>query len=325
VEIACVTAMFHQLTASRYTGIMPRAGGVGMKICRNCLILAVIASVPTLFGQNLKTANATFTAIDVPGAAATIAYGINTAGDVVGAYALTVGGNWHGFRLSQANFTFLDYPGAQQTLATGINSNGLIVGFYLTGNGYEARGFTYDGSTFVSLQYGTQLITEAWGLNDSGEIVGETGNSQLQKGFMLRNGKFTLIEPPGRTDYYYAFATGVNTTDQIVGFVVQYTSNGRGYFYQGGSYKYIQYPGAASTELNGINDNKMMVGYYANNSLSFSGFAMQSGTFLSLAYPGATYTICYGVNNAGEIVGEAVVGTSTHGFITSPITNVDFH
>jgi hypothetical protein len=73
----------------------------------------------------------TFTPIDVPGAGFTQAYGINKAGQIVGAYYDGTG--IHGFlRSTDGTFTTFDAQGAQEgsTNAFGIGGK-KIVGYYL--------------------------------------------------------------------------------------------------------------------------------------------------------------------------------------------------
>jgi len=63
----------------------------------------------------------TFSSIDVPGAFATAAHGINDRGQIVGEYSA---GGLHGFVLDHGTFTTFDVPGTP----TGINNRGEIVG-----------------------------------------------------------------------------------------------------------------------------------------------------------------------------------------------------
>jgi uncharacterized protein (TIGR03437 family) len=79
----------------------------------------------------------TFTSIDPPGSTSTIAYGVNTSGQVVG-YHTNASGT-HGFLMTAAAFSTIDFPGASATFASGINGAGQIVGRYVA-NG-PLRGF----------------------------------------------------------------------------------------------------------------------------------------------------------------------------------------
>ena len=66
----------------------------------------------------------TFSSIDVPGAFATAAHGINDRGQIVGEYVTITGGANHDFVLDDGTFTTFDVPGTP----TGINNRGEIVG-----------------------------------------------------------------------------------------------------------------------------------------------------------------------------------------------------
>ena len=67
------------------------------------------------------------TQLDVPRSLATIAYGINNAGQITGAYADATGRR-HGFLLQRGRYTPIDVPGRTETEAAwGINDLGQIV------------------------------------------------------------------------------------------------------------------------------------------------------------------------------------------------------
>jgi len=68
------------------------------------------------------------TPIDVPGAYATVAYGINGTGQIVGMFSDATGS--HGFLKDGNAFTRIDVPGASGTVAYGINGTGQIVGSF---------------------------------------------------------------------------------------------------------------------------------------------------------------------------------------------------
>ena len=78
----------------------------------------------------------TFSSIDVPGAFATAAHGINDRGQIVGEYVTITGGPNHGFVLDHGTFTTIDAPGSTLTRASGINNRGEIVGDTDAGQGF---------------------------------------------------------------------------------------------------------------------------------------------------------------------------------------------
>src|SRR3990172_6889776 len=110
-----------------------------------------------------------FTSLDVPGATAAIAFGINDAGGVVGYYydATVVR---YGFTYDGSSYSSLNVPGAIETVAFGINDAGSVVGSYYDATG--RYGFTYNGSSYSSLNVPGATATEAYGINDAGSVVG---------------------------------------------------------------------------------------------------------------------------------------------------------
>ncbi len=115
------------------------------------------------------------------------AYGINSAGQVVG-YSDTTGGAAHAFRTA-ANSAItagddLGTLGGSYSYAYGINSAGQVVGqSQITGGDYHA--FLYDGTTMYDLNNqipaGSGLtLNFAYGINDAGQIVGGAHNTAGQ-------------------------------------------------------------------------------------------------------------------------------------------------
>lgn len=108
----------------------------------------------------------------IPQRQAAQAYGINSAGQVVGNYVDGTG--THGFLFSGSAYTTIDDPFAApgQTFAHGINDSGEIVGYYYDAHGL-AHGFFDNGGTFTNIDdsLGTKG-TFAEGVNNLGEVVG---------------------------------------------------------------------------------------------------------------------------------------------------------
>src|SRR5258708_39934470 len=61
--------------------------------------------------SNVLGQGPTFSTIDFPGAATTLAWGINTRGDIVGGY-LNADKSDHGFLLNGGQYSTIDFPGA---------------------------------------------------------------------------------------------------------------------------------------------------------------------------------------------------------------------
>ena len=112
------------------------------------LLIASAASALTLVPAVASAAAAPgrYTTIDVPGAAATTAVGVNDSGVVSGFYTDS-SGNDHGFLDRNGTFTTIDVPGAADTVATVINDLGVVVGYYIDSSG-NAHGFVDRGGQF---------------------------------------------------------------------------------------------------------------------------------------------------------------------------------
>lgn len=84
------------------------------------------------------SASGTFTTINVPGATATRAVGINKSGEIAGSY-LDSAGAVHGFTDIGGTVTTIDVPGASGmgtfAYGVGVSDKGQIVGLYFNGTG----------------------------------------------------------------------------------------------------------------------------------------------------------------------------------------------
>src|SRR5262249_22991095 len=135
-------------------------------ILRAGFSLAMIAMLALTFtgrGRG-EPALTSFTTIDVPGATATQAFGINESGQIVGTYV--AGPIGHSFLLSEGIFTTIEVPGATSITATGINDSGQIVGFYQDPTGV-AHGFLLSQGIFTTIDAPhLSTGTLASGIND---------------------------------------------------------------------------------------------------------------------------------------------------------------
>jgi len=80
--------------------------------------------------------NGVWTQLDVPGAAQTVAQGINDAGVVAGVY-FDSDLNQHGWVLAHGVYITVDVPGSTFTGIFNINAEGEIVGAYGDTNGVQ--------------------------------------------------------------------------------------------------------------------------------------------------------------------------------------------
>ena len=160
-----------------------------------------------------------FIQIDFPVAVATEAHGISNAGDVVGVYFDPAGNN-HGFLLKDGTFHNIHVP---DSLGNGVNmaqDNGrVLVGSFGSSLDGHVYGFvrTRPGEFHTINFPGKGLVcTGARWINEKGDIVGVYGRNcaGVRQGYLLRQGKFVTIAPPGAV---VTQADAINDDGVIVG------------------------------------------------------------------------------------------------------------
>jgi hypothetical protein len=168
-----------------------------------------------------------FTTNDFPGALVSGNYKNNNRGQVVGNYSvenrIVPMRQFRAFLFDDGRYTAVDVPGDFYTAAFDVNDRGQVVGAFL--NRERTAGFSFlrdaDGSYTRLPDVPGSFQTVAIGIN-KGQIVGAyvaptpDGIGKFG-GFLLEDGKFTLIDFPGtnRTQI-----TGINDSGDMVGFYV---------------------------------------------------------------------------------------------------------
>jgi len=155
----------------------------------------------------VRNADGSFTAIDVPGAVATSAKGVDDSGNIVGAYVTIPAStttcspsaiiNVHGFvRDAQGNYTTLDFPGATNTLLFRIADSGDITGLYTAAvvtseilsdnippNSPVISFVSFRNGTFTSLNI-PYPDSSTRGINPQGDVVGVYTDVHGDHGFL---------------------------------------------------------------------------------------------------------------------------------------------
>ena len=247
----------------------------------------------------------------------------------------------------------LNPPGSTYSFAFGLNNNGKVVGSFVNAkNVYE--GFIYDGATYKEISQSASL-TQANGVNDSNIVVGDyIGSDHLSHGFFLRDGKLTPYDASKDVSTYifainnagnfvgysqkqgkpaiayvniggtvkrftfqgnYTCAFGIDGKNEIVGWFIDSSFNGHGFYRgAGGKMTQIDYPGAATTECLGINDLGEITGLYVDTKNVAHGFIRNKGKFRTVSLPDVA-----GINNAGVFVGSYIAKNKKNfGYIATP-------
>jgi probable HAF family extracellular repeat protein len=317
-----------------------------------CLVIAPVTTTITIqagFCTPLSTGTFSFATLAYPASAVeSTAYGINGAGEIVGAVVDDASSAVGGFWLSGPTGNFspaisASALGAVSTTVSGNNGAGQIVGSYLDGTG-QSHGFVLTGSaagvggTFTRIDVPGATQTTVSGISDEGVVVGSyVIASGVSRGFTLSG----LVFPSsGPVDLSHAvFATvhasalgavetavyGVNDSGQVVGVYVDASGKERGFSaiavgedmadFTGATFTTVAAPGATATRAYGVNDVGQIVGSYDDAAGVTHGFSFASSTFTTLDV-GALGTTAHGINNAGLIVGGYVSPTGDCGFVS---------
>ena len=117
-----------------------------------------------------STSGGVYTAIDYPGGLVTAATGINSAGDIVGAWLDSTSGV-HGFVLRGGGFTSIDFPMATGgTVIWGINDSGDFAGYYADAS--AVHGFVFANGTFSTVDVTGATYTLLTRINNRGQVAG---------------------------------------------------------------------------------------------------------------------------------------------------------
>ncbi|HKW74136.1 MAG TPA: hypothetical protein VJN64_01310 [Terriglobales bacterium] len=289
---------------------------------------------------------ASFTAINVPGANATGARGVNIHGEIVGWFktsatcsaidlgvptCLGPGGSFqfpfHGFTLLNKRFIRFDFPGASGTAILGVNDPGDFVGVYVKAN--RMHGFlrlhtgvlkTLDIAPPPLLPNGTS--TAPIGVNKFGTVVGSLwsvfGEGPFG-GFRWFNGHFATANFPGFTD---DGVFGNSNTGLLALEVFDHDFWTTGLL-NGKDADILPSPAMTDTFVTGVNSGGDIVGRFEGLGFFAPHVEANEGTtdkevvpkYLSLKFPGAVTTVPDGISDNRIIVGSYQASNKLHGFM----------
>ena len=227
------------------------------KLLIHGLMILILGFIP----YSVYASEYVFTAIDVPGARFTEAYGISGT-NIVGDY-IDASDNYHGFlyNVSTHVYTTIDMPGVgiSFTGAYGIDGNN-IVGEYDDAGGIH--GFLYNGSTYTTIDIPDAMDTYALGI-DGNNIVGDYSRGYFtgERGLLYNGNTYTKLNVAGAMD---TCASGISGSN-IVGFYSNYRHWPHGFVYNGKTCGRLDVPGAMWTEALGIDGNNIVGAYQDAN------------------------------------------------------------
>ncbi len=283
-------------TGTNVNGISNTGATVGFDIENN----GNFANFSTSATRSLTTQN-------INGSPAAQAFGINSAGTVVG-----TDGNGNAFVLpSGGSVQTLAVPGGAAA-ALGINDKGNIVGQFTSGNatpGFFVSNNAANGLLTINAPSGPNTVN-AQGVNNKGLIAGfYLGTDGQDHGFTAstanaRNGVLAgtpVADPiipnvagePGAT-FVFSQILGINDDGLSVGYYGDSTTSQHGFFYNTntGTYTFLDDPseafnnGVEVTQITGINNAGDIAGFYSDSTGVFHGFlACPSGATCPASTP----------------------------------------
>jgi hypothetical protein len=233
---------------------------------------------------------------------------LNDNGAIVGFLFSGSGATFHttGFLFSGGKFTHFRFPGSADTFPHSINTHGTIVGsFDQTGVSGQHAFMVHDGAFHrVNIPGFPGAFAIAMGINDFGDITGSFNGNGSDFGFLLHQGKLTIISFPGAAGG--TFPQSINNQGVIVGTYFlneQRTASAHGFMWKNGAFTNIEFPGAVATEPVKISNNGDVVGTYFDSALVEHGFAFDGGRFSTIIFSGGQDMHVLTLNKFDNILG----------------------
>lgn len=265
-----------------------------------------------------------YATLDVPGAARTIAFDVNAAGDVVGVYNATCSGStcsaargflWRNDAVAPES---VDVPGASMTRVFGINDRGDIVGDFKLGTALSGFVRRAGSAEFVVVRYSEGAFTaprsDLQDIDEQGNAVGSFDMpSSLYGltntiGFIWRSGSFQRVEAPFESTYI-TILRGIDSRGAVVGCYWTYSPSGNTMHSlavtPGAHYTSEDFPDSMMSMNWRISGQSFRVGHYVDFDKTTHGYVLSHGEFDKVDFPAAKYTDTRGIADDPGDVGSA--------------------
>jgi hypothetical protein len=263
-------------------------GAMKFNARRFTLMSGISAACAVWFHCGAALAGAQLTRIKVPGAPGGYIIAINDSETMAGTYSDTAGS--HLFEMTNGSVVVLPQikvpGGVAQVTPLALNKAGQMLGLYCSGTCYGviyygskdnfqfALGRQFDNDSGYTLQ-GLGLDAAIYNADESGFPFGLVPTGMV----VSVRGSVTI---PAQSNGTAAFAA-INDSNVIAGDFTTASGNSVPFILAGGQYRFLNVPGAASTQTLLINDQDMVVGVLTN----------AAGTQLMWAYRGGRYRVYF--------------------------------
>jgi probable HAF family extracellular repeat protein len=195
-----------------------------------------------------------------------------------------------------------------------MNTTGTIVGTYF-GKGVQQAFMVHSGGFHeITLPGFPNAPATATGVNDHGDVVGTfRTDSSTSHGFLLHNGKLTILSFPGAGDTQ---PVSINNQGVIVGvYDINFpTDPFRGFMWKDGVFSNLNPPESGGhSQPEKISNAGDVVGTYISTiDGAQHGFSFDQGRYTTIDVPDSQLTAITAVNKFDNVLGEAIVqGTNT--------------
>lgn len=311
---------------------------------RSILMLLLVFSTASL----AQTFN--YAPINVPGAVATEARGINNNGEIVGFYKTAACQDYDikvpscpvkGFKYVNGSYIELMVTNSTSTAILGVNDLGDLVGFYKKTDGTYHGFIWFHQNVVKTIDYPnppSHEVTVPFGVNKAGTVVGGLWviNASFGTfpggGWVWVSGNFSNMDPFSKNAAGPCCwsVNSIANSGAIAGQVFQADFNQA--WYKAGTDEdffmdVLSGTNGTDTFATGVNSNNDVVGY------SFQGWFAQNieanestndstetkPSFIAVKYPSSSSTTPFGVNNSHGVVGTYTDSSGKqHGFLAKP-------
>jgi probable HAF family extracellular repeat protein len=275
-----------------------------------CLLIAAYFVAATATTAHAQGGQCAFETLNFPAPANRLPSprALNDVGAIVGTY---LGGNTaHGFLLYQGKVASFMFPGSTITEAWDISRTGIIVGTYNVTGVPGTLGFMVKSGVFHQIKIPGFLTTNVsvFGVNDNGDVVGRFVANDTAFGFLLRNGKLTILSFPGAQSG--TTPSSINDQGVVVGnFSLSPGDTGHAFMWKDGVFSNVSPPGSTTATASKISNTGVVVGSYVS-SVDFlrHGYALKNGTYTTIDIAGAQ-TLIDAVNKFDNVIAEKEQGS----------------
>jgi len=226
-------------------------------------------------------AQSSYAPLNVPGAVATEARGINNSGEIVGFYKTAACADYdievpscptRGFKYVNGAYVKLMVPTSVSTAIMGVNDLGDLVGFYKKADGTKHGFIWYHTNVVRTIDHpGTALTTVPFGINKAGTVVGglwgidPSYGTFPNSGWVWVNGSFNTMNPTqsGAGAPCCWSVNGIANSGVIVGQMFE-NDFFNAWFKQGTDEDFfLRFPSGGDTFATGVNSGADVIGYTA--------------------------------------------------------------